>query len=287
MVPNQYPILYWFPPFRSERTKVLRLREEWEAVTRGLLKSVKNDSEKKPSVAQDLLKKQDEGLIDEIDVIKMCEDFLLAGTETVATTIHWLIAILANNPEFQQKAHEELNRVVGHERLPTTSDFSSLLYIQSLIKETLRWAPSAPMAFRYLKQDDTYMGYQIPKNSTIFSNIYALNSDKNRYENPNIFNPDRFMNSKEVFAISAKGSYQNRDHYTFSAGRRLCVGIYLAEVELLYLSSTLLWAFKFENPNQDATGKSIPIDLTTSPRSFLILLKSESFRGIPKPRLCY
>ncbi|KAG9300562.1 hypothetical protein G9A89_000082 [Geosiphon pyriformis] len=282
LIPSQYPILFWFPPFRSELVKTLRLREEWEAVTRSLLKMVKNDPEKKPSVAQEFLGKQSEGLIDELDVIKLCEDFFMAGTETVATTMYWLIANLVNHPEFQQKAHEELDRVVGHERLPTTSDFSSLLYIQSLIKETLRWAPVVPIIFRYLEQDDTYMGYHIPKNSTIVSNIYALNSDKNRYEKPHIFKPDRFMNSKESFAISAKGSYQNRDHYTFSVGRRICTGIYLAEVELLYLTSTLLWAFKFENPNQDATGKSIPINLSTYPESFFQYLIPYKIRIIPR-----
>ncbi|KAG9295275.1 hypothetical protein G9A89_004170 [Geosiphon pyriformis] len=282
LIPSRYPFLFWFPPFRSELEETLRLREEWEAVTRGLLERVKNDPAKKLSVAQDFLRKQDEGLIDELDVIKLCEDFLLAGTETVATNLYWLIANLANNPDFQQKAHEELDRVVGHERLPTTSDFSSLPYIQSLIKETLRQAPVLPIIFRYLEQDDTYMGYQIPKNSIIILNIYALNSDKTRYENPDIFNPDRFMDSKERFAISAKGSYQNRDHYTFSVGRRICTGIYLAEVELLYLSSTLLWAFKFENPNQDAMGKSIPIDLSPSPKTLVQNPNPYKVRIIPR-----
>ncbi|KAG9285132.1 hypothetical protein G9A89_008479 [Geosiphon pyriformis] len=282
MIASQYPILFWLPPFRNELAKTLRLRDEWEAVTRSLLKRVKNDPEKKPSVAQEFLKKQDEGLIDELDVVKLCEDFLLAGTETVATTIYWLIPNLVNHPEFQQKAHEELDRVVGFERLPTTSDFSSLLYIQSVIKENLRWAPPAPITFRYLEQDDTYMGYQIPKNSIIVSNIYAFNHDKNWYENPDIFNPDRFMNSKEGFAISAKGSYQNRDHYTFSVGRRICTGIYLAEVELLYLTSTLLWAFKIENVNQDAMGKFIPIDLSNSVTTTLQNPKPYKVRFIPR-----
>ncbi|KAG9297453.1 hypothetical protein G9A89_020854 [Geosiphon pyriformis] len=279
---NNYPILYSFPPFRKEYLKTLKLREEWEAVTRGLLKRVENDPEKKPCVARDFLMRQDEGLMDELDVIKLCELFLIAGTETVSNNIGWLIANLANNPEFQKKAHEELDIAVGDKRLPTTSDFSSLLYIQSLIKETLRWAPPVRAVFRYLEQDDTYMGYQIPKNSRIVLNIYALNSDKNRYKNPDIFNPDRFMDSKEVFAISAKGSYKTRDHYTFSVGRRTCTGIYLAELELLYLSSMLLWAFKIENANQDSMGKSIPIDLSTSPESIFQFPKPYFVRFIPR-----
>ncbi|KAG9285738.1 hypothetical protein G9A89_003417 [Geosiphon pyriformis] len=279
---NLYPFLYSFPPFRKEYLKTLKLREEWETVTRDLLKRVKNDPEKKPCVARDFLTKQDEGLMDELDVVKMCELFLMAGTETVANSTNWLIANLVNNPEFQLKAHEELDRVVGDKRLPTTSDFSSLPYIQSIIKETLRWAPAVRTVFRYLEQDDTYMGYQIPKNSRIVLNIYALNSDKNRYENPDIFNPERFMGSKESFAISAKGSYKTRDHYTFSVGRRTCTGIYLAELELLYISSMLLSAFKIENANQDSNGKSIPIDMSTSPGSIFQFPKPYFVRFIPR-----
>ncbi|KAG9287076.1 hypothetical protein G9A89_023041 [Geosiphon pyriformis] len=282
LFPNRYPILLSFPPFRKELSKTLELRDEWEAVTRSLLKKVEDDPGKKPCVARDFLSKQDEGLIDEFDVIKLAELFLLAGTETVATSIHWLIGILANHPEFQQKAHEELDRVVGRERLPTNSDFTSLLYIQSLVKETLRWAPPLSLAFRYLEQDDEYMGYQIPKNSAIILNIYALNSDKNRYENPDIFNPDRFINSKESIAASSKGPYQNRDQFSFSVGRRQCTGIYLAEAELLYMSSTLLWAFEIENTKRDATGKSIPIDLSNSFSSVVQTAKPYIVRFIPR-----
>ncbi|KAG9304095.1 hypothetical protein G9A89_006005 [Geosiphon pyriformis] len=122
------------------------------------------------------LEKLNEGLIDELGVVKVCNDFILQGTESVASTIYWLIAILANNPKFQQKAHEELDRVVGHERLPNMSDFNSLPYIRSLVKETLRWVPPVTKHFytlRFLEQDDEYLGYHIPKNSWICLNIYA------------------------------------------------------------------------------------------------------------------
>ncbi|KAG9306928.1 hypothetical protein G9A89_004027 [Geosiphon pyriformis] len=249
---------------------------------RGLLKRVEDDLEKKPCVSQDFLQKLNEGSIDESSVIALCNEFMLAGTETVALTIYWLIAILANHPEFQQKAHDELDKVVGRERLPNISDFNSLPYIQSLIKETLRWIPLEPAPIRFLEQDNEYLEYHIPKNSFIYLNIYALNFDENRYQNPEIFNPDRFLDSKESMAASAKGPYQNRDHYSFSIGRRSCTGIHLAEAELLSILSGLLWTFKIENLRRDATGRVIPIDLNNSFKSLLQIPNPYNVRFIPR-----
>ncbi|KAG9300639.1 hypothetical protein G9A89_023437 [Geosiphon pyriformis] len=265
-----------------ELSNIIQLRDELETLMRGLLKRVEDDLEKKPCVSQDFLQKLNEGSIDESGVITLCNEFMLAGTEGVALTICWLIAILANHPEFQQKAHEELDKVVGRERLPNVSDFNSLPYIQSLIKETLRWRPTNPAPLRFLEKDDEYLGYHIPKNSFIYLNIYALNFDENRYQNPDVFNPDRFLDSKESIAASAKGPYQNRDHYSFSIGRRICTGIHLAEAELLSILSGLLWTFKIENVKRDATGRVLPIDLNNSFKSALQTPNPYNVRFIPR-----
>ncbi|KAG9300660.1 hypothetical protein G9A89_023458 [Geosiphon pyriformis] len=269
---KRQPIFLSFPPYRKELSNIIQLRDELETLMRGLLKRVEDDLEKKPCVSQDFLQKLNEGSIDELSVITLCNVFMLAGTETVAITIYWLIAILANHPEFQQKAHKELDKVVGRKRLPNISDFNSLPYIQSLIKETLRWIPLMM----------NILGYHIPKNSMIYLNVYALNFDENRYQNPDVFNPDRFLDSKESMAASAKGSYENRDHYSFSMGRRICTRIHLAEAETLSILSGLLWTFKIENVKRDATGRVLPIDLNNSFKSRLQTPYPFNVRFIPR-----
>jgi len=47
-------------------------------------------------------------------------------------------------PEVQSKAFEEIDRVVGHNQLPTLADLEDLPYIEALWKETLRWSPPLP-----------------------------------------------------------------------------------------------------------------------------------------------
>jgi len=76
-------------------------------------------------------------------------------------------------PEVQQKAQEELDRVVGGNRLPSFGDKSSLPYISRVVLECLRWNPVTPLGVaHYLTEDDEYNGYRIPKGSTILANIW-------------------------------------------------------------------------------------------------------------------
>ena len=68
------------------------------------------------------------------------------------------------HPEIQKKAQDELDRVVGSERLPDFSDRPSLPYIEALYRELLRFKPPVPMAVAHaLTEDDYYKGYFIPK----------------------------------------------------------------------------------------------------------------------------
>ncbi|KAG9307438.1 hypothetical protein G9A89_017268 [Geosiphon pyriformis] len=262
MLPQIFPWLFNFGPYRKIIPRATQLREDWSKIMKKLFEKVEEDPEKKPCVARDLMEKHKEGYIDELDVVYLAYIFIIAGTETLATSIDWLCAILANHPEFQERAHEELDRIVGHSRLPNSSDFQSLPFIQALIKETLRWSPPLPMTIpRYLEQDDEYMGYHLPKNSGIVYNIYALNSDPKRYKDPEVFNPDRFFGIKESMTELARGSYQDRDQFAFGLGRRLCTGISLAESEFLFILTGVLWAFRIENVECDVNGKPLQIDL--------------------------
>lgn len=63
------------------------------------------------------------------------------GADTSGSAVATLLLVLAKYPEIQKKAHEEIDRVCGKNRSPLWSDFDDLPYINSLIKEGLRWRP--------------------------------------------------------------------------------------------------------------------------------------------------
>jgi cytochrome P450 len=76
-------------------------------------------------------------------------------------------------PEVQRKAQEEIDRVIGGDRLPTSSDRPNLPYIEATVKEVLRWHPVAPMALPHTSTaDDEFEGYFIPKGSMLFANVW-------------------------------------------------------------------------------------------------------------------
>ena len=83
---------------------------------------------------------------------------------------------MALQPHIARKAQEELDRVVGNERLPELSDREHLPYISALINELLRWSCPAPLGIpKRVMEDDVYNGYLIPAGATVFENIwYAL-----------------------------------------------------------------------------------------------------------------
>lgn len=78
-------------------------------------------------------------------------------------------------PQVQQKAHQELDTVIGRERLPDIEDKDSLPYINAICKEVMRWRPVLPLGFPHrLIKEDEYKGMRIPKNSVLFPNAWYL-----------------------------------------------------------------------------------------------------------------
>lgn len=76
-------------------------------------------------------------------------------------------------PEVQAKAHEELDRVVWRERLPTFSDEQQLPYVSAICAELLRWRPVGPLGVAHrCMEDDVYQGMMIPKGTIILPNVW-------------------------------------------------------------------------------------------------------------------
>lgn len=133
-----------------------------------------------------------------------------------------------------------------------------------------------------MTRDDWFDGYLIPKDSTIFFSAYGLHYSL--YDDPTTYNPDRFLNHPRL-AMDYAGSpdYENRDHYAYGSGRRICVGIHLAERTQWRILARLLWAFSIE-PDVDEKGNRM--DLDTSDEAwedgFLICPKPYKVKFVPR-----
>jgi len=183
-----------------------------------------------------------------------------AGVDTSSSTLQSLVLALVLHPESQAKVHEELDRVVGQTRSPTWQDEPNLPYLKAFINETMRWRPVAILGGtpHASTEDDifTYQGkdYFIPKGATILANLWSIHMNPNTYENPESFNPERFLNGKTYPGTGGRG------HSSFGWGRRVCPGAYFAEKSIYITTARLLWAFKFEKALDRSTGKVITPD---------------------------
>ena len=93
---------------------------------------------------------------------------MAASTDTSSTSIEWAMSELLRNPPLLKKVQDELERVVGMGRMVRESDLPSLLYLQAVVKETLRLHPASPLALPHLSvQACNVLGYEIPKNTNL------------------------------------------------------------------------------------------------------------------------
>lgn len=77
---------------------------------------------------------------------------------------------MAAHPELQKKAREELDLVVGPDRMPSYDDYDSLPYIRAIFMECARWLPVVPISLPHRSiTDDYYEGYFIPEGTVVMA----------------------------------------------------------------------------------------------------------------------
>ncbi|KAF2320254.1 hypothetical protein GH714_026431 [Hevea brasiliensis] len=161
--------------------------------------------------------------------------------ETTSAATEWAMAELLRKPEAMRKVKEELNEVVGENRNVEESDIEKLPYLQAVVKEALRLHPSVPLLVpKNTMQDTNFMGYHIAKDTQVFVNAWAIGRDPDSWEDPLTFKPERFLGSN----IDYKG--QNFELIPFGSGRRICIGMLLAQRVLLLSLASLIHCFDWE-----------------------------------------
>ncbi|CAN4116477.1 unnamed protein product [Withania somnifera] len=183
-------------------------------------------------------------------------DLFVGGTDTTSVGLQWALAELLNHPKALKKLQEEINRVVGSDRLVEDSDIQNLPYLQAVVKETLRVHPPLPLVFRKCREDCVVNGYKILKYSRLVLNIYAINRDPNEWTDADEFIPERYLvNSGENLAIepdeleAMKG--QNYCYVPFGGGRRGCPGAGLAAAVLHRTLGVLIQCFDWKIKGAD------------------------------------
>ncbi|KAF7366793.1 Cytochrome P450 [Mycena sanguinolenta] len=190
------------------------------------------------------------------------------GADTIlASTLTFILAML-HAPQVQKIAQEELDRVVGTDRLPTYANREELPYINAIVKESLRWELVIPLGVPHRAMEDdvssgfsvcafslpedyflkTYNGYFIPKGTTIIANQWGISHDEQVFSDPFAFRPERFLDKESPLPDPST--------IAFGWGRRICPGRFLAENSLWLHVATILACFNI-TPVVGDDGKPI------------------------------
>ncbi|WAR13174.1 CP17A-like protein [Mya arenaria] len=191
-------------------------------------------------------------------IIQTIADIFFAGVDTSRMTLRFALLHMAAYPDIQAIAQEEIDRVVGRDRLPGLSDRPDLAYTEAVLHESMRIATVAPTGVWHETLCDTSIGsYKIPKGTPVMINHWALHHDPDAWDEVEKFKPERYLDEHGKLGPKPKS------WLPFGAGKRVCLGEFVAKPELHLIFASLLQRYRWS----PEAGRIVDISPEKSPLS--------------------
>ncbi|XP_057974092.1 cytochrome P450 CYP82D47-like [Malania oleifera] len=202
-----------------------------------------------------------------------CLGLVLAGADTSTVTLVWSFCLLLNNPHTLKRAQQELDAQVGRQQQLQGTHIKHLVYIQAIIKETMRLYPAAPLGIPHESiQNCTIGGHPVPAGTRLVVNLWKVHRDPQVWPDPDEFRPERFLTTHQD--VDVKG--QNFELIPFSSGRRMCPGVSFALQVMHFTLANLLHEFEIATLDDKpihmgecfglTVAKTTPLEVLLSPR---------------------
>lgn len=277
---DMIPLLKYVPErFAKWKRNVRKTRDLQRAVYFGLLDKTKErmqSGEANGSYMEEILARKQEFGLDYENIGYLGGALIEGGAGSTASYLQSLLMVLTAYPNVQKKAQEEVDRVVGQSRMPKLEDLEHMPYLRAITLELHRFRPVAPLMIPHATITPVeYKGYTIPAGTTIFINAWGIFHDPELYDDPETFNPDRYV-------LTENGTKPGVDapdlkpNFIFGVGRRVCPGVHLAQNSVNINVMNLVWAFNYTAEN-DAAGRPEPPDVWNYHKGVL---------SVPKPFKC-
>lgn len=184
----------------------------------------------------------------EDQLVNQLMTFLAAGHETTASAMIWAAHLLCLNPDVQTRLRQEIRdnlpSIDNEEASVTSQTLDGLPYLHAVCNEILRVNPPVPLTVRETRKDTTILGNFIPKGTRFILVPSAVNMSAALWgENPDEFNPDRWLGSGNA---NTGGVDSNYAYMTFLHGPRSCIGQSFAKAEFACLLAALVGRFEME-----------------------------------------
>ncbi|KAF3968808.1 hypothetical protein CMV_007349 [Castanea mollissima] len=287
---GRFAILNSFPRigrilFRKRWEELFQLRRNQDDVLIPFIKARQKVRQERQSKMKEIKENEDEFVVPYVDtlldlelpkekrklseeeMVSLCSEFLVAGTDTTSAALEWIMANMVKYPQIQERLLMEMKRVVGDgEEEVKEEDLNKMPYLKAVVLEALRRHPPAHFVIPHAVTKDVVLdGYLVPKNGTLHFNVAEMGRDPKVWEDPMAFKPERFLNvGGEAFDITGSREIKMMP---FGAGRRICPASGLAILHLEYFVANLVWNFDWKAVEGDE------VDLSEQ-QKFIVVMKN-------------
>ncbi|KAJ2903847.1 O-methylsterigmatocystin oxidoreductase 3 [Zalerion maritima] len=180
-----------------------------------------------------------------------------SGTTPAAMTS--FVLAMTRWPEHFRNLQEEIDGVVGGERMPGFGDVEALPLVRATIKEVLRYYPVTAGGVPHKStREDEIMGFRIPEGSLVHANQWAIHRDPELYPDPEAFDPGRWLRRDSPVYKEPLSKFPNVNGWScFGFGRRICPGLNLAERSLYLLVMLVGWGCRITRAKSGDGGEEV------------------------------
>lgn len=273
---SQFPVLRFIAPELSGYKRYVKTHiHVWDFINRELKRHKESHNPAEPRDFMDvyinILNSPDrKSSFTEDQLLAICMDMFMAGSETTSKTLGFMFLYLILNTDVQKKAQEEIDRVVGRNRFPSLEDRPNMPYMESCVLEALRMFAGRAFSVPHRAMRDTHLqGYFIPKDSIVIANLHGIHmGDECGFDDPEEFKPERFLK---------EGKIHLPDNFIpFGFGKHRCMGETLARANVFLFTASMLQHYNFNIPPGCPPSMECIDGVTPGPKHFKALITPRS-----------
>ncbi|CAN8328307.1 unnamed protein product [Cochlearia groenlandica] len=247
------PVLGWFD-YNGLIKRAKRIGEKMDTFLQGFLnehRANKGKLEFQNTMISHLLdsQKKEPHYYNDVTIKGLVLMLVLGGTDTSALTIEWAMSNLINHQQVLETTRQSIidtqissSSSSSTIRLLKEEDLVNMNYLNNVVSETLRLYPIAPLMVPHFSSSDCVIGgFNVPRDTMVLVNLWAIHRDPNVWDDPTSFKPERFEGKDYKF-----GQYSSK-MMPFGLGRRVCPGLGLANRVVGLLVGSLVQCFEWES----------------------------------------
>jgi cytochrome P450 len=271
-----------FVPFLQKDLGVLTPWRDFQNLTKELNQllyaEIRERRQQKDSSGTDILTlllsvkdSENVGMTDE-ELYNELVTLLVAGHETTATAMAWMLYWVHSHPEVHNKLLEELDTL---DDFPDPMAISRLPYLTAVCSETLRIYPPISLNFPHLVREPIeLMGYPLAPGTTVVTCIYLTHHRQDLYPEPDRFKPERFLGRQ----------FSLYEYFPFGGGSRRCLGAALAQLEMKLVVATILLRYQLRLFDNHIVRPQNRLTVVLGPAGGVKMVLQGERRRIERPR---